>query len=209
MSATTTLDLTAVTLSDLLAGYHAAKGAEKAPFRAEAERRQNVATEALDIEAAKEAMEVRAAMVATTATEKAPVDHNVIVAARVAALRAAADAILAGTYIPDGINADGIDLEKVAELVADATPDADAVAAIATEKITRRSRGRNGVIVEAIERAFESVESGVTMTVSEIVAAGTDGDYKPSGGAVANALRDGKCDSFVTVTDSPLAATKL
>lgn len=182
--------------------YRAADKSEKAKIRTRLSATVDSAIEALDLHTAADARATLAACVTAPKSESESVPVTLVVARRIATLRAAADAIESGHLVPEGLDADEIDYESLPDEVqkfwflpsgaalGQWTDEVrESASKMATAKITRS--GDRHDIGEVIVRAFESQPVGTVLTVAQIRAAGSVEGYVPSPGAVANKIQSG------------------
>jgi hypothetical protein len=158
------------------------------------------------------------AVPAKAAAAKVPVDHEMVLAQRVVNLRFAADQIESGQVTPDGIDPATIDLARISFLVnvSGLVPN-EASVKLAVTKITRS--GQSHKIQDVFARAFEGLDSGSILTVTEIQAGGTikadkeNGieEYVPSTGAISMRLNPGtvKGCTLVGYTAIPETSTSV
>lgn len=177
-----------------VADYIAADRSAKSAMRTMVDDAMRDAIRTGDIAAATVAMATldayRSAVAASRTTGPTADDIAAMVAARVATLRAAADAIADGTVIPAGVPDDMVPTPDaiaaaMGSVVVDTT-DRDAIAA------ARVVRSRRHALRDAIADAMAShYGDGRYVRVADIrnaIRTDTDGDYVPSAGAIAAAI---------------------
>ncbi len=179
MAATKTAVKNTFDVSGVIAAYNQADKAEKAKIRATLSAQMRSAIMAGDLQLAQAIMTAQNECKGNNNEPKAEVDFADVLAARIATLRAAADALESGKLVPAGFP-DGFVFDGRT-----GSADEETASKIATTKVTRTRSGERHSIEEVIERAFEGLESGATLKVSEIARRGAIEGYNPSQGAIA------------------------
>lgn len=232
-AAPTTTDVPATPATDLfanivanresiIAAYGTADKSGKAKIRTAVNEALMNAVRNLDMNTAKCAQELIESLKSVSTKNAESADPNAVLAARIIALRMAADCLAYGVTVPDGMDSAEIDYMRVSELLdevdARAYSDAewDSAEKLAKSKITRRSTsgGDRRDIGDWLIRAADNMRTGQVATMSQLVQLGIDPDsddtYRPSSGAIAARLYPTKGDvtldlheiGFILVTNS-------
>lgn len=197
MSKKATTQAPADVAAEFVAKYAAAAGPAKAAVKREVNEAAKAAIMAGDADLARALIEAEAAMVPAKKAA-AEIDYAEVILDRAAALVMAAMQLAHGLAVPAGIDAKhalDVDFAKVTERAerafgshgGDAAEEhAEIVKAanrLATAKITRS--GERNSIQDVVDRAFDGLDAGTFLRLSEVSARGALGDYKPSDGALA------------------------
>jgi hypothetical protein len=179
--------------------YRSADRAGKSNMRSAATGAMMACIDALDIDGASVIRSRMTEWTESNTRSTVDIDWNAIASVRVATLRAAADAIVNGTIVPNG-TPDGF----VLTFDSSATADDDAVARIASESITRSTkRPLRSVITDTVVPMMTVGEFYTVADVAHMIEKSVD-IYATgvSHGAVRNALESNKVPNvrFVPAT---------
>lgn len=179
----------------LIKSYTDADAGTKTKIRNAIKIKMDASVRAMDIVTAKIYMDAGDAIKSVSTKTPEKVDYNRVMADRVHALRIAADLIITGDALPDGIDADMIDIDLITDMViSDNTPPSGAAVATYGDSIMTAARTIAGAkitksadrsdIGEMILTAVRAVPVNTVLTVAMIQKA----SGAPSGGAIAARL---------------------
>lgn len=179
-----TLNIVPVVDQTLVEAYANGDQKIKARIRADLTKASLAAVATLDMQAMVDAQSTLAALAPANRPARVQIDPRTVVAQRVADLRRAADLIEAGHVVPTDLNWTPADQPLTDEWAVEA--DDETARKIAGTKITRTDLRRS--IDAVFDRAFDGLDSGTFLTVSQIAKRGAIEGYAPSDGAVAARL---------------------
>lgn len=169
--------------------YNVADAGEKRKIRNRVEGNIRRALDGFDFQAAYDAKATLEAL-GPVKSDVPEIPANVRIATRARILLVAADMLLSGEIVPEGM--DAVDMSDLPEIVLDES-DVEKARSIASAKITRSAQSEDIEVV--VRNAFNGVESGAFLTIAQIARLGGHSRGTAASGAIAARLfpKSGKC----------------